>query len=79
MLNRVARLITRILQVAYSPLPSVAFALIVHVPSFLAVTLPRLFTVATFLLLLVHFTILFVAPLDETVAFNCIFFPTVSL
>ena len=55
-------------QVAFSPLPSAAVALIIAVPFPLAVTFPLELTVATALLLVVHFTVLLSASEGLTVA-----------
>ena len=53
------------------PLPSLAVAVMVQLPTETPVTTPLLFTVATPVLLLVHVTDLFVASDGEIVAVNC--------
>ncbi len=58
------------LQTAFFPDPSVAAAVILVVPAFLGVTTPFEVTVATAVLLLVHFKVLLVAPLGAMVAFS---------
>ena len=63
-------------QVAFTPLPSLALQVIVAVPAALAVTRPELLTVATFVLLDDHVTLLSVALLGYTVAVSCFVFPT---
>jgi hypothetical protein len=59
---------TATLQVAFFPLPSLAVAVIVAVPYLIALTLPSDVTVATDLLLVVHFTFLLFALEGPTVA-----------
>ena len=56
----------------------VAFTVIVAVPVFLAVTFPLLLTVATALLLLVHFTGQY-TPAGFTAAFSVFVFPTTTV
>ena len=55
-------------QVALTPLPSAVVAVMVALPAPTAFTLPFWFTVATFSLLLLHFTALLVASSGFTVA-----------
>lgn len=62
--------VTVILQEAFLPLPSFAVQVIVAVPFPLAVTFPELDTVATFVLLLFHATVLLFALVGATVAFS---------
>ena len=54
-----------------TPLPSLAVAVMVQVPTETAVTTPLLFTVATLVLLLDHETDLLEALVGETVATIC--------
>jgi hypothetical protein len=68
-------ILTVILQVAFTPLPSLAVQMIVAVPFPLAVTFPALVTVATFVLLLFHVTVLLFAAAGATVAFSANVFP----
>ena len=72
-----------ILIVAFLPLPSVAFAVILTVlplPVFFVFTTPFEETVAYFSLLELHFNVLFaVLPLVLTFAFNVSFFPAFTL
>ena len=56
------------LQVAFTPLPSAAMAVMVHEPADLAVTMPLVLTIAILVLLLDHVNSLFVASLGVTVA-----------
>ena len=68
-------LVTVTLHLADTPLPSEAEQVIVAAPVDFAVTFPYESTVATFVLLLDHFTDLFVASSGITVAFNVTILP----
>ena len=73
----VAGAVTTTLQVAFFPLPSFAFTVIVAVPAFFPVTFPFELTVAIFLLEEVHVTDLFAAFVGATVAYNVLLYPIV--
>ena len=70
---------TVILQVAFFPLPSFTFTVIVAVPFPTAFTTPFEDTVATFLLLELQVTALLLALLGEIVAFKVRDFPFLSV
>ena len=70
---------TVILQVAFFPLPSFAFTVIVAVPSPIAFTTPLEDTVVTFLLLELQVTALLLALLGATAAFKVRELPFLSV
>ena len=67
----VANCLTVTLHVAVLFVPSAVFTVIVAVPTAFGVTNPEPFTVATFVLLLVHVTPLLLVVFGVTVAVNC--------
>ena len=71
--------LTVILQTAFLPLPSIARAVIVAVPALTPFTTPLFVTLATLVLLLVHFKVFLTAFEGMTVAFKVIFCPLVNV
>ena len=63
---------------ALAPLPSAASAVMVHSPDFFAVTFPSSSTLATAMLLLIHFSAGLVASRGVTVAETLRLFPSVT-